>query len=193
MSNHFTDVMVDIETTGTQPNRSAMIQLAAVKFNLETQEVSNNFFDRSLEIPAWRSWDEDTRTWWNKQPDVLKSIMAKSEDPGLVMRDFADWAIQVGGPNVRFWAKPTTFDYMFVSSYLKDFKQPNPYDFRQATDLNSYLRGLYHANGHSDIDRTGEPALQGVAHDAIYDTLHQIKVLFHHRTKLNNAKSDLPF
>lgn len=186
----FTDVMVDIETTGTQPNRSAMIQLAAVKFNLETQEVSGEFFNRSLEIPAWRSWDEDTRTWWNKQPDVLKSIMAKSEDPAVVMRDFADWGIQVGGPPVRFWAKPTTFDFMFVSSYLKDFKQPNPYDFRQATDLNSYLRGLYHGHGYSDIDREGEPALQGVAHDAIYDTLHQIKVLFHHRDKLN-AKSDI--
>ena len=146
----YKDVMVDIETTGTQPNRSAMIQLAAVKFNLDDFSVSPNFFNRSLTMPAWRSWDEDTREWWSKMPDVFSSIMAKAEDPGIVMRDFADWSIQPG-QGLRFWAKPTTFDFMFVTSYLKDFKQPVPFDFREATDLNSYLRGLYSPN---PIDRS---------------------------------------
>lgn len=181
----YKDVMVDIETTGTQPNRSAMIQLAAVKFNLDDFSVSPNMFNRSLTMPAWRSWDEDTRAWWSKMPDVFSSIMANAEDPGIVMRDFADWSIQQGPP-LRFWAKPTTFDFMFVTSYLKDFKQPIPFDFREATDMNSYLRGRYAPN---PIDRSDEPKMSGTAHDAIHDTLHQIKVLFHHEQKVMNAQS----
>lgn len=186
MSNIYQDVMVDIETTGTQPNRSAMIQLAAVKFNLEDFTVSPNFFNRSLSIPAWRYWDEDTREWWSKMPDVFSSIMQKAEDPAIVMRDFADWSIQINGPPLRFWAKPTTFDFMFVTSYLKDFKQPIPFDFREATDMNSYLRGRYAPN---PIDRSDEPKMSGTAHDAIHDSLHQIKVLFYHEQKARNAKS----
>jgi len=179
MFNPYSDVMVDIETTGTQPNRSAMIQLAAVKFNLAERTVSKNFFNRSLAIPAWRTWDEDTRNWWSTKPEVYSSIMAKAEKPAIVMHDFADWAIQPGEP-LRFWAKPTTFDFMFVSSYLKDFGEPVPFSYRDANDLNSYLRGLYAPN---DIDRSDEPALEGTAHDAIFDSLYQIKVLFHHADK----------
>lgn len=185
MLNSYTDVMVDIETTGTQPNRSGMIQLAAVKFNLNERSVSSNFFNRSLIVPPWRSWDEDTRDWWSKQPDTLYKIIAKSEDPKIVMTDFSQWAMQPGG-QLRFWAKPTTFDFMFVASYLKDYDLPNPFSYRDANDMNSYLRGLY---APQDIDRTDEPEMKGTAHDALFDTMHQIKVLFHHADKKSPASN----
>lgn len=183
--NPYTDLMVDIETTGTQPNRSGMIQLAGVKFNLLDRTVSPSFFNRSLTVPAWRFWDEDTREWWSKMPELYQKIISTAEDPAVVMRDFADWAIQPG-TQLRFWAKPTTFDAAFVSSYLKDFNQPAIFDFRETTDLNSYLRGRYAPN---PIDRTDEPKMASGAHDAIKDSLHQIKVLFFHSDRLDAAKS----
>lgn len=186
MNSPYTDIMVDIETTGTQPNRSAMIQLAGVKFNLAERTVSPNMFNRSLSMPAWRTWDEDTRTWWSTKPDLFSKIMSKAEDPAVVMRDFADWSIQPGN-QLRFWAKPTTFDFMFVSSYLKDFNEPQPFSFREATDLNSYLRGLYSPH---DIDRSDEPVMNGTAHDAIFDSLYQIKVLFHHQDKIDALRGN---
>lgn len=174
----FPDLMVDVETTGTQPNRNAMIQLAAVKFNLKTRDVSPVIFNRCLRIPKWRTWDEDTRAWWKKQPAVLDSIVAKGEKPDVVMRDFVDFVQKDKGYDpVKFWAKPSTFDYPFVTSYLTDFNEPIPFSFRETEDMNSFLRGIYFPN---PIDRTDEPELKGVAHDAIYDVLHQIKVLFHH-------------
>lgn len=179
MDSPYTDVMVDIETTGTQPNKSGMIQLAAVKFNLTEQTVSPNMFNRSLIIPPWRNWDEDTRDWWAKQPDTLYKIIAKSEDPKLVMTDFINWSAQP--TPLRFWAKPTTFDFMFVSSYARDFDLPMPFSYRDANDMNSYLRGLYAPD---EVDRSDEPDMNGTAHDAIFDVLHQIKVLFHHQKKV---------
>lgn len=183
MDNTYTDVMTDIETQGLQPDRSGMIQLAAVKFNLKERTVSPNFFNRSLIVPHWRGWDESTRSWWAKMPELYQKIISTAEDPAVVMRDFADWSIQPG-TQLRFWSKPTSFDFAFVSSYLRDFNQPAIYDFREATDLNSYFRGLYAPN---DIDREGEPKLTSGAHDAIRDTLHQIKLLFHHADKVANA------
>lgn len=185
MPNIYTDVQVDIETTGTRPDRSAIIQIGAVKFNMNDRTVSPQIFNRSLSIPSWRSWDEDTREWWSRMPDVFSSIMKKAENPAIVMRDFADWSIQPGQP-LRFWAKPTTFDFMFITSYLKDFNQPVPFDFREANDLNTFLRGIYHPN---PIDRSDEPKMTGTAHDAIHDALFQTKLLFHHLDKVENAKS----
>ena len=112
----YTDVMVDIETTGTMPDRGAILQLSAVKFNLQTREVDPNFFDRCLTIPPHRGWDEGTRTWWNQQkPSVLKGILQRAEPYRDVVQDFAKWAYQK--PGLRFWAKPTTFDFMFTAAY----------------------------------------------------------------------------
>lgn len=179
MNNLYTDVQVDIETTGLSPDRSAMIQIAAVKFNLNDQSVSPNFFNRSLTIPEWRSWDEGTRQWWSTKLDLYNEIMSRAEDPAIVMRDFADWSIQPG-VQLRFWSKPTSFDFAFVSSYLKDFNQPAIFDFREANDLNTFLRGIYYPE---PIDRSDEPKMTSVAHNALNDTLFQTKLLFHHMNK----------
>jgi len=176
----FTDVMVDIETTGTQPNRSGILQIGAVKFNLAERTVSPNLFNRSLRVPAWRSWDEDTREWWAKQPDVLYNIVARSESPRVVMDDFVQWAMQPGG-QLRFWAKPTSFDFSFVSSYLRDFELPQPFSYRDATDMNSFFSGLYFP---LPVDREGEPTMVGTAHNALADALFQTKLVFHHADKV---------
>lgn len=173
----YTDIMVDLETTGTRPDRSAVIEIGAVKFNLAERTVSPNTFNRCLKMPRNRHWDESTRAWWYKQGDVLQNILARGEDPKLVMSDFVDWVNPRQGP-LRFWAKPTTFDYMFISSYLNDYDQPvSLFDFREATDMRSFFRGLYHPH---PIDTSHEPVFQGVAHNAIIDCLNQIKLVFHH-------------
>ena len=171
----YTDCMVDLETTGTLPDRAGIIQIAAIKFNLETREVDTEFFDRCLWLPKWRSWDEGTRTWWGQQrPDILRGIMVRQEDPHVVMREFVEW---VGERNqLRFWSKPTHFDFMFLSSYCNDLGVTNPFDFREATDLRSYMRGLY---APEPLQELSVPFI-GDAHNALYDTLHQIQVLFAH-------------
>jgi hypothetical protein len=180
MSQIYTDIMVDLETTGTQPNRNAVIEIGAVKFNLHERTVSPNAFNRCLKIPKHRHWDESTKQWWQKQGDVLPSILKRGEDPKQVMTAFVDWVNPAQGP-LRFWAKPTTFDYMFISSYLHDFDQPvGLFDFREATDMRSFFRGIYYPD---PIDTSDEPEFKGVAHNAIIDCLNQIKLVFHHADK----------
>ena len=163
------DIMVDLETTGTRGDRHAIIQIAACKFDLATGAVDHNFFNQCLEIPPWRSWDEDTRLWWGKNPTILNGIYNRMRPAGVVMNEFADWA---GFGGNRMWAKPVSFEFPFLSGYFADFSVPNPFHYRNAVDVRSYLKGLWYPG--ECISEKSVP-FDGDAHDAIFDVLHQIK------------------
>lgn len=172
----FNDVMVDVETTGLNPVDNGMIQIAAVKFNLKERTIdSSSMFDRCLTVPPRRYWDEGTRQWWSQQKrSVLEDIYSRMEEPKVVMQDFANWVGYTPDEPTRFWAKPIHFDWHFVASYLSDLEIPTPFHFRYACDANSYIRGL-----------AGDPAVesfkvdfQGDAHNALYDVINQINMLF---------------
>lgn len=175
----FYDVMVDIETGGVKSNISPIIQLAAVKFNLKDRTINTeSMFNRCLYIPPTRYWQEGTRDWWMRtNTRLLTEIMSKMEDPRTVMQAFSDWAIQDWDQKepLRFWGKPTSFDFAFVQSYLDDYEIYNPFHFRFATDMNSYIRGLAHD---SSLATFKVDEFVGEAHDAIYDSINQIGVLF---------------
>lgn len=173
----FTDIMVDIESTGTNPDRHAIIQIAAVKFNPETREVDPAVFNRCLFIPPWRSWDEDTKHWWGKQMDVLRRIQSRMEDPNVVMNDFQTWVGPSQDQPYRMWAKPIHFEFPFLSSYFKDFQVYNPFHYRVARDCRSYMDGLHRKTPGNFIEEKNIP-FEGDAHDALFDVFHQIKWVF---------------
>ncbi len=166
------DFMVDVETTGLSPDRSAIIQLAAVRFDLQTGEVDPDTFEGCLSIPPWRAWDEGTRDWWRQQKrSTFEGIMDRAQPHNETLERFYRW---VQGKNVRnavFWAKPTHFDYAFVQSALKDIGLPMPFHYRDATDMNSFIRGLYYPGEVPTIpDMEGD----GDAHNALWDCFDQI-------------------
>lgn len=173
----FTNVMVDIETTGLNPEHSAILQLAGVKFDLETKQIdAGNMFCQSMLIPPGRFWDEGTRTWWGKQnPEVYQTIRNNMRDPAVVMREFADWCMQGNAGDLHFWAKPITFDYVFVDSYFKQFEVGNPFHYRNVIDLQSFLRGMKRRT--QFVATTA--VLEGDAHNALHDSIHQIDIVFH--------------
>ena len=165
--------MVDIETTGTSPDRNAVIQIAAVKFDPYEGTVDSDFFNRCLLIPPNRFWDEDTRGWWLKKPEILRSIFARMEPAEAVLRDFYAWA--TAGESLCFVAKPLSFDFPFIASYFTDFGGGlrMPFDHRKGRDLRTLLAGLSFPEAPFD-ERTVE--FIGEAHDALPDTLHQVRV-----------------
>jgi len=181
----WTDAMCDIETTGLNPDRSGILQIACVKFNLRTREICPDVFNKSLTLPAHRAWNEDTRNWWLRDKrTILQDIMNKAEPYRDVMQQFADFGYQ--NPGLRFWAKPTHFDHSFVSSYFNDEGLPNPFHFRVARDLNTYLEGIYYPNPvPKSLD---EIPFVGPVHNALYDTFHQIKVLFAAQDEVDNVR-----
>lgn len=178
----FTDIMIDVETTGLVADDNAMIQLVGVKFNLETQEVSPDVFDKALTTPPNRYWDDSTRQFWQKMPKIYTELMARAEPASKVMEGFVDWVVKdqpEGG--YRFWAKPTTFDWSFVESYCRQHGLHMPFHYRTARDLNSYLAGLRGNPEHVDLD--DEVPFEGERHNALWDAFHQINILFYAQNK----------
>ena len=183
---NYPDVMLDIETTGTRPDTTAMIQIAAVKFNLREEIVDHKFFNRSLMIPPTRFWQEGTRDWWLKDKlDILQDIYSKMEAPQLVLEDFIDWVNDNRGSNypLRCWSKPNSFDFSFLSSYFHEFELCNPFPFWEATDMNSWIRARFFPEEAPKIEH--EIEFEGDVHNALHDVLHQVRVVFeaYERTK----------
>lgn len=170
----FNHVMVDIETTGTNPNHNAMIQLSGVRFNLEERAIDMQMFDQCLAIPANRFWSEDTRDWWATQDEsIIDKIWANMRDPATVLHEFNTWVQRdLDYDGITLWAKPIHFEYPFLESYFNDYGIAKPFHYAECKDL----RSVCFARGLPNLDR--ELPFEGPAHDAIYDVLHQINVLF---------------
>lgn len=172
----YPDVMCDTESTGLCPDRNGLIQIVAIRFNLAERTIGHDFFNMCLTLPNHRFWDEDTRAWWLKNKrDILMRLLAQGQDPATVMRALRAWT---KSDDLTFWGKPTHFDHSFVSSYFKDCNVANPFHYRKANDMNSFIRGRYFPEPQEDHQWEWELPFDGPKHDALYDSLHQIKTLF---------------
>lgn len=183
----FPDVMVDVETTSTSPDRGAILQLGAVRFNKDTQKIDHDMFNRCMTIPPTRHWGDGTKEWWASQrQDVYEDIIARAEPPEIVMKAFFDWSCE--WPNPTFWAKPLSFDFPFTAGYFRDYGYQNPYHYRKARDLNSYVEALHYPERVPEVT----PSDLGPAHNALNDCLMQIEHLFQHieLRKKRNAASE---
>lgn len=169
------DVMVDIETTGVDPSFNAIIQIAAIRFNYETNEVGPAYV-ASLDTPPNRFWDEGTREWWMDKLDVYQDIVAKARPAAVVMREFAQWAFDTAPAigDQRLWAKPISFEWPFLQSYARQFDVTLPFHYRLCRDLNSFIAGVRGNPEHWPLER--QLTFTGDAHNAIDDVGHQVKV-----------------
>ena len=82
-----TDIFLDIESTGTNPNTSAIFQIGAVKFNLTSCEIGETF-KISLKMPKNRYWQEDTRSFWSTRLSLFNSIVKDEVDTEQGFRKF---------------------------------------------------------------------------------------------------------
>lgn len=175
MAGTFTDIMVDIETTGLQPHSAAIIQIGAVPFNYETMEIDTaNLFKVSLTMPKTRHWTDDTQSFWMGQNrEVYMKIMSEAQPWQVGMKAFYDYAVAQG--DLNFWCKGLNFDWTFIESYFRTMELPMPFNFRDAIDLRSFCTGVAGQDGWKDIERGS--ARVGDHHDALSDCLSQLKLL----------------
>ena len=168
----FDHVSCDIETTGTNPDQNAIIQIGAVRFDPRTGEIDHNVFNRCLRIPENRYWEESTREWWlTNPPHILESIFRRMEDPQKIMVEFLTWIRRDLRNTPVLVAKPVSFEHPFMESYCRQFELPKPWKYWEALDLRSFC----HGRGMRYLDQ--ELPFDGDQHDALDDAFHQAKVL----------------
>lgn len=169
-----TDLMLDIETTSTDPVHGNILQISAIKFNLEEMAVGEAF-DRQLRFLPGRFWDPSTLEWWSSKPDTYMRVTSKQEDARQVFTEFVEWCYPTG--HLRLWGKPSHFEYPFIESYCKQLELVNPFHYRATNDLNTFIRACHFPkNPPKDMD----PEFTGTVHNALDDVKHQIKSLFSH-------------
>lgn len=173
-----TDIMVDIETMGTNPHTSGIIQLSAIKFNYHTGEIGNMFDRCPMPLP-FRGWSDSTREFWmGKNRKVFESIVMRAEPAGPVFQDFVDFAShEAPMDGYRFWGKPTHFDFSFIADAMESLGHPMPFHFRYARDLNSFMAGLMGDPAHPNVESMVEN--KGIAHNGLHDCAYQIDMLMH--------------
>lgn len=179
MSKFYPDVMVDIETTGVQPDRTAIIQISAVRFNLRQREIDTSPpFDQCLFPMPHRFWDEGTRNWWMSDdnfPVLREKIMPRMREPVSVLEEFGEW---LGPPNsgLTMWCQGK-FDDQFLSSHFKDARIAFPVHYRNVRDLRSFTDGLFFPSPVPSDEELGI-TFDGAKHNGIDDCFHQLKRLY---------------
>ncbi|TXH12821.1 MAG: hypothetical protein E6R03_12270 [Hyphomicrobiaceae bacterium] len=155
----FNHYMVDVETTGTRPDLNHVVEIAAIAFDYDTMEQHPEPFIAQLSRQGQphRVPDKKTLEWWKGQnPAVLQSVFSQFENPDLCLKtqleNMRDWVFRVGDPMQPkiFWAKPVSFDYMFLQGLFKDAQVDFPFPaFWMTNDMRSHCMGLMHAAGMS--------------------------------------------
>lgn len=160
------DLMIDLETTGCNPNTAAIIQIGAVKFDLISGTVGDSF-KISLKMPKNRYWQEDTRKFWSSRFSLFNEIVKDETDTKEGLEKFIDW-VNSDTINPRAWSKPLSFDLPFIASYCEQYDIHNPFNHWEQRDVRSFLMAIYGENVPKLEMKNGL-----VEHDALADALNQ--------------------
>lgn len=164
--------MIDVETTGLEPDRHAITSLACVQFDITTSALQS-YVHFAIDFSGSRECDSETMRWRieNKVAEMEREIPAYWHPKSALAR-LSEFIRRDG----IVWAKPAKFDIAFLESYYKQYTvfRP-PWHYRNVIDLASYVtgRGVDIKPLETVCKEQGDYRL----HDAYSDCLLQIAVL----------------
>jgi len=167
------DIMIDLETFGTDPN-AAIVQIGACEFDRTTGDIGRVFkcnITPSSSQSLGLTVDADTVLWWLKQsPEAQASITEAGKDIKTVLAEFNTFVASIV-PNrneVRIWSH-ATFDFVILTNAFNkagikpNFSHRGARDLRTITDL-----------GKEEYWKPGYDQRVGVHHDALADCVFQV-------------------
>lgn len=172
----YDDLMVDIETMGTS-NDAALVSVAAVFFNLQTEAIGPSFCQNINLITSCRHGgviEPSTCLWWMRQSERARSTVFNAAlDVRDVLRELAIWIGNNGDlKTVRPWGNSNRFDLGILESAYKRVHMPVPWFWSNERDFRT-VRNEYKAHVEYDPEKKGDGA-----HDPLVDCKFQIEHLF---------------
>jgi hypothetical protein len=163
------NVMLDIETFGTQPG-SVIRSIGAATFDLDGS-VGATFYaniDDASALAAGLVIDPKTAEWWLQQPAAARRALLVNPIPFRdALRQFRDWYWSQNAPFV--WAQGANFDPPLLEAAYRAVGEEPPWRFYNVRDT----RTVYDLFSFD----TRDLVRMRVHHNALDDTLHQIALV----------------
>lgn len=158
-------VMIDLETFSTSP-KAAIVSIGAVKFDPELGDPIIDTYYTTVDLSAQdgiREYRGETILWWLRQSAKARAALrAKGISPREMIGQFEVFF----GDATYLWAKPTTFDVSILTSFIEDYGETIPWDFRRVRDLRTL----------EDISPSTKVRVPVVPHNALDDAKAQASV-----------------
>ena len=118
-----THATIDIETLGTKPD-TTVLTIGAIKFNPFTYEEPHSDLylkvDADEQLAAGRSVDEDTLTWWTKQPQEIQDEAFLSTDRISVEDTLTQLNKYLVGVD-KVWCQGPVFDICILENLYRQY------------------------------------------------------------------------
>jgi exodeoxyribonuclease VIII len=156
------NVMLDLETMGTDPN-AAIIAVGAVEFDIEAGHLGETFYsvvDLSSSVSCGGQIDPSTVIWWLKQSDEARAaICRKGKDIEVVLHEFSQW-ISKRAPrdDVLVWGNGADFDNVILgcayhrNGILIPWKYSNNRCYRTAKVTHRGVPMEFYGTPHNALD-----------------------------------------
>lgn len=170
-----TDLMIDLETMGTDPN-CPIVSIGAVFFDVNTKQKGATFhmaLDINEQIKRGRLVTGDTIKWWMQQSDAAKKIFSEhAKLASIVLPTFVKWYAtnglvvpQLPVKNRAFvWGNGATFDLSILEDAFRMYGIECPWGYNKAMDLRTFKR--FKAPEKKVV-------VPGTAHNALDDAIGQ--------------------
>lgn len=169
----FNDLMVDIETLGTN-DTGIILSIAAVPFTIGTSSIgSKNIFNVNIDIDSCLKkglkMDKSTILWWLQQEKSAIDIAFFSETVNLdfALKKFTDFICELKPANLNVWGNSARFDLGILQNAYKKCNREIPWKYSKERDVRTLV-----ALGKKYIKT--KTVFKGVKHNPVDDCIYQI-------------------
>lgn len=166
----FNSIMLDLETMGNRSN-STIVSIAAVPFNMNTGEISNNYFYEIVDLQSCLNIglkvQSSTILWWMEQSkEARKEICKPGKDISLVLSKLTNFFNDYN-EDIEIWGNGVRFDIgLLEDAYYACKYDKLPWNFRYERDVRTLVSFAPHIKEQT-------PNV-GTSHNAYYDCIFQI-------------------
>jgi exodeoxyribonuclease VIII len=181
------DIMLDIETLGKGDN-PPVFQIAGCAFDITTGEIIDTI-NKIANIRDVNNIEGDTLLWWlNNNSELLKNLLNKGcshqcTEKDIVM-NFVHWVnslsdiYNVNSSKVYLWGNGATFDNRIIEGKCRYYGFKYPISYYADRDMRTIIEAARIKKGFSnEKEYKATIPFDGTPHDALNDTLYQIKVI----------------
>ena len=183
----YNQFMIDIETTGVQPDLNHIVEIAVVPFAMMPNFIEISPLEYHLKFKLNfnqknRTSDPQTLIWWDKQSkEIRDNVFSHFLDPNLnnanTLLELAKFITTLSKGDTQFWSKPNSFDFMFTQSIFKDFQIIFPFKYWMAKDMAGFCSGISFVKQNTLDYMIYKPKVREGAHDGMNDCYFQLEWL----------------